>query len=93
MNKQEFIHQLAIKLGMSVNKTQIILDEVFNEIVSGLNQEKKITFSGFGVFEIKTKKSYEARNPNTNMKIFVPEKKIISFRSSKNLNKRIENND
>jgi DNA-binding protein HU-beta len=42
-----------------------------------------VTFSGFGSFEVKTRKARKGRNPKTGAVINIPKKKRIKFNPSK----------
>ncbi len=53
-------------------------------------QDKDVEIRGFGTFFVKKiKEKYSARNPRTGEIIYIPEKNKVRFRSSKKLNKFI----
>ena len=53
-------------------------------------QDKDVELRGFGTFFVKKiKEKYSARNPRTGEIIYIPEKNKVRFRSSKKLNKFI----
>ena len=67
--------------------TNIILDE----IKRALRRGDRVELRGFGVFS--TQKARISRNPKTGEKVNTPEKKIIHFKMSKDLFKKLNNND
>jgi DNA-binding protein HU-beta len=52
-------------------------------IKTSLKKGKRVTFSGFGSFEVKTRKARKGRNPKTGAVISIPKKKRIKFNPSK----------
>ena len=48
---------------------------------------------GFGVFSTNIQKARISRNPKTGEKVNTPEKKTIHFKMSKDLFKKINNNE
>ena len=69
--------------------TNIILDE----IKRALRRGDRVELRGFGIFSTNTQKARISRNPKTGEKVNTPEKKIIHFKMSKDLFKKLNNND
>ena len=69
--------------------TEIIL----KEIKAALRRGDSVELRNFGRFSVKTQKSSIRRNPKTGEKIAVPEKKVISWKMSKKMFKRINNEE
>ena len=69
--------------------TNIILDEIKRALKRGDSVELR----RFGRFSVKTQKSSIRRNPKTGEKVAVPEKKVISWKMSKELFKKINNEE
>ena len=69
--------------------TNIILEE----IRKALRRGERVELRGFGVFSTKIQKSRISRNPKTGEKINTPEKKTIHFKMSKDLFKKINNEE
>jgi len=67
--------------------TNIILDEIKKTLKRG----ERVELRGFGVFSTKIQKTRISRNPKTGEKVNTPEKKIIHFKMSKDLLKKINN--
>ena len=66
-----------------------ILDITLNQIKLSLKKGESVELRGFGRFTTKIHKKKYARNPKTGEKVFVPEKKNISFRMAKEAFKKI----
>ena len=63
------------------------------EIKKTLRRGDRVELRGFGVFSTNIQKARISRNPKTNKKIDTPEKKTIHFKMSKDLFKKINNNE
>ena len=68
-----------------------VIDIVLNEIKRALERGIDVELRKFGVWRVKTQKSSIRRNPKTGEKVAVPEKKVISWKQSKEMIKKINN--
>ena len=68
-------------------------DIILNEIKRALKRGDRVELRGFGVFSTKIQKSRISRNPKTGEKVNTPEKKNIHFKMSKDLFKKINNEE
>ena len=69
--------------------TDIILKEIKNTLKRG----ERVELRGFGIFSSKTQKARISRNPKTGEKINTPAKKTIHFKMSKDLFKKLNNEE
>ena len=67
--------------------TNIILKEIKNTIKRG----ERVELRGFGVFSSKIQKARISRNPKTGEKVNTPAKKTIHFKMSKEMFKKLNN--
>ena len=91
MSRIKLIKQLKEK-NPKLNKSEleVILDTFSNEISKALENGNNVEIRGFGRwYSKKLKENYNARNPATNELLYKPERIKIRFRSSKKLNKMI----
>ncbi len=92
--KSELLKQLSKNYPNFLKKdlekfTNIIL----NEIKAALKRGDRVEFRGFGIFYTKTQKARISRNPKTGEKVNTPEKKTIHFKMSKDLFKKLNNEE
>ena len=92
--KSELLKQLSKNYPNFLKKdlekfTNIIL----NEIKRALKRGDRVEFRGFGVFSTKTQNARISRNPKTGEKVNTPKKKTIHFKMSKDLFKKLNNNE
>ena len=69
--------------------TNIILDEIKRALKRGDRCELR----GFGIFETHIQKARISRNPKTGEKVNTPKKKTIHFKMSKDLFKKLNNEE
>ena len=68
-------------------------DIILNEIKRSLRRGDGVELRNFGTFRVKTQKASIRRNPKTGEKVAVPEKKVISWKMSKEMFKKINNEE
>ena len=89
MTKKEIVKDISEKSGLTQLKTKEIVQQTFDSITQALIQNGRIELRNFGVFEVKTRKQRKARNPRTGEEVFVPEKKVVSFKPGKEMMDKI----
>ena len=68
-------------------------DIILNEIKRTLRRGDRVELRGFGVFSTNIQKARISRNPKTGEKVNTPEKKTIHFKMSKDLFKKLNNEE
>ena len=66
---------------------------LLNEIKRALRRGDRVELRGFGIFHTNTQKARISRNPKTGEKVNTLEKKTIHFKMSKDLFKKLNNNE
>ena len=69
--------------------TNIILKEIKRSLMKG----ERVELRGFGIFSTNKQKARISRNPKTGEKVHTPEKRTIHFKMSKDLFKKINNDE
>ena len=68
-------------------------DIVLKEIKDSLKRGDRVEFRGFGTWSSNIQKARISRNPKTVERVNTPEKKTINFKMSKDLFKKINNEE
>ena len=68
-------------------------DIVLKEIKYSLKRGDRVEFRGFGTWASNIQKARLSRNPKTGEKVSTPEKRTINFKMSKDLFKKINNEE
>ena len=79
MNKAELIEALANRLG-DKRTAGNALDAVLAEVQSAVAKGEKVSITGFGVFEKRTRAARMARNPRTGAAVRVKKTAVPAFR-------------
>ena len=88
--KSKLLNQLSKNYPNFLKKDlSKFVDIVLNEIQNALKREERIELRDNFTLEGKTQKARIARNPKTNEKIEIKEKKLIKFKMSKEWFKKI----
>ena len=80
VNKAELIDALAVRLGEKKSAT-VALDAVLAEIQAVVTKGDKVSITGFGVFEKRTRAARMARNPRTGEAVKVKKTAVPAFRA------------
>ncbi len=86
LTKAEIIDNIQTKLDLNRPDVHCVVDEFFEEIKRGLEEDRVIELRGFGTFEVRTRKGRErARNPKTGEIVAVETHGVAIFRPGKEL--------
>ncbi|MDC0983848.1 integration host factor subunit beta [Candidatus Pelagibacter sp.] len=66
---------------------------ILNEIKRALKRGDRVELRGFGVFSTNIQRARISRNPKTGEKVNTPEKKTIHFKMSKDMFKKLNNEE
>ena len=79
--------------NFSIKDLSKLIDIILKEIKIALRRSEGVELRQFGTFRVKDQKSSIRRNPKTNEKVAVPAKKVISWKMSKEMFKKINSKD
>jgi len=83
MNKKEIIGRMARDAGITAVQAARAFSSMMEGIQNSLKGGEKVTFSGFGSFEVKERKARKGRNPKTGEEVAIPPRKRVKFNPSK----------
>jgi DNA-binding protein HU-beta len=89
MKKAEFVAEVAKKTGLTKKEAQAAVEAVIETIEEAMKAGKKVTFSGFGVFEVVTRAPRVAKVPGTDKEVKIPETKSVKFKVGKKLKEEL----
>ena len=85
MNKTELIAAVAEKTGLTKKDAERVVAATFETVTETIKKGDKVSISGFGIFEVKTREARVGRNPRTKEEIKIPATKLPAFKASKTL--------
>ena len=89
MTKRNIVESIAEELGCSKLETKEIVQKTLDAIINVLIEEGRVELRNFGVFEVKKRKSRQARNPRTGEKVVVGEKMVVGFKPGQIVEERV----
>ncbi len=92
LTKQDIVNSIYMQIGYSKKISENLLEDFFDIIYQSLKKNNKVKISNFGTFEVRFKKSRIGRNPKTKEKKIISERKVVLFKPSKELKKKINLN-
>ena len=90
MNKSDLIKQLAIKNDLLAKDAGTVVETIFEEITSSLENGNRVELRGFGSFGLKERKGRDGRNPKTGESVKVDPKRVMFFKAGKELRERVD---
>ena len=85
MTKQDLIARVADKAGMTKVDSAKAVDAVSSVIMSVLKKGEKVTWTGFGTYEVRSRAARMGRNPQTGAPLHIPASKTPAFKAGKSL--------
>ncbi len=77
------------EVGLSRNESADLLEAVLGEISGALGKGKTVKISSFGSFSVRSKGQRVGRNPKTGEEVPILPRRVLVFRPSQLLKKRI----
>lgn len=85
MNKDAVVKAIAAKTGHPRHVVEEIMETLIETILRNLQQGEKVSFSGFGTFDVSSRKGRKGINPRTKEPIEIPALNVPRFRAGKTL--------
>ena len=85
MKKDELISKIAGVAGITKKQAATALDAFCTEVGNVMRSGDKLTLSGFGTFEAKTRDARDCKNPQTGETVHVAAHKVPHFKPGKAL--------
>lgn len=89
VTRQDLYDLTHKELGISKNECIKFVDRLFDSVIKNFEQGNKVKISLFGSFYIKQKNSRIGRNPKTLEEKEISSRKVITFKPSKYLSRKI----
>ena len=92
--KSKLLNQLKESYPNFLKKDlEKIVSVILSEIKQALKRGDRVELRGFGMFSTNIQKARISRNPKTGEKVDTPEKKTIHFKMSKEMFKKLNNDE
>ena len=85
MIKLDIVNEVVNRTGITKTKAEMAVETVFEAMKKALEQGDRIELRGFGVFNVKPRKTGVGRNPRTGEEVAIPPGKAVRFKPGKEL--------
>jgi len=90
MKKSDAINIIAGELNITLSRAKKVYEAIIRRIIEQLSKGNRVTLSGFGTFEIVTRRAKLGRNPRSGERLLIPQHLAVRFRMGKNLVRSME---
>ncbi|MFZ0661738.1 MAG: HU family DNA-binding protein [Acidobacteriaceae bacterium] len=85
MIKQDIVHQVIERTGLPRVKAEAAVETVFESLKRALAKGDRIELRGFGVFNVRPRKTGIGRNPRTGAEVSITPGRAVRFKPGKDL--------
>ena len=89
MTRSELIEKIALEHKLFDADAKRAVITIFEEIITALEQGRRVEMRGFGSFNLKHHAARIGHNPRTGEHVDVPAKTIAAFKTGRGLHQRI----
>jgi len=89
LTKEKLIDNIYNQVGLSKNQSRRVIESLLEIIKQTVEKGENLLVSGFGKFIVKDKAARKGRNPQTKEDLKLRARKVVVFRTSGVLRKKI----
>jgi len=83
--KLDIINHVVERTGITKTKAEIAVETIFESMKKALARGDRIELRGFGVFNVRPRKTGIGRNPRTGAEVNIPPGRAVRFKPGKEL--------
>jgi integration host factor subunit alpha len=80
------------KIGLTRTESSALVDLVLKEMVDTIARSETVKLSSFGSFTVREKGQRIGRNPKTGVEAPIPPRRVVVFKASAIMKRKIQNN-
>ena len=85
MIKLDIVNEVVNRTGITKTRAEMAVETVFESLKKALAAGDRIELRGFGVFNVKARKTGVGRNPRTGQEVSIRPGKAVRFKPGKEL--------
>jgi integration host factor subunit alpha len=89
LTKEKIINDIYNHVGLSKTQSRLVVERLFDIMKQTLETGEDLLISGFGKFVVKEKAERRGRNPQTTEDLKLRARRVVVFRNSGVLRKKI----
>jgi DNA-binding protein HU-beta len=83
--KLDIVNEVVNRTGVTKTKAEVAVETVFDAMKKALERGERIELRGFGVFNVKPRKTGIGRNPRTGAEVTIRPGRAVRFKPGKEL--------
>ena len=87
--RNDLIDEISNNVGLSHLESSKIIEEIFEAMLSQLEDNLDVKISSFGTFTVRHKNSRIGRNPKTGLEVPISSRNVVTFNASNILKSKI----
>lgn len=91
LTKADIVRLIAQGTGLTKTDTAAVVDGFIESVIEALERGDHIEIRGFGTFKVVERAPRTGRNPRTGSEVKIDSRKAPTFKASKELRARVEN--
>ena len=93
LTKADIVEAIQTEIGFTGHKSTELVESLLETIKSKLDSGEDVLVSGFGKFCVNEKRERRGRNPATGDEMMLAPRRVVTFKCSGTLRKRINGHD
>jgi integration host factor subunit alpha len=93
LTKEKIVDSIYNQVGLSKNQSKRVVESLLDIIKHNLKKGENLLISGFGKFVVKDKAARRGRNPQTKEDLQLKARRVVVFRTSGVLRRKINHKD
>ncbi len=93
LTKEGIVELIMGRMSFSQKEAKQLLELVLEEVKNTLEQGNEVKISGFGKWNVRSKKARPGRNPHTGETLEIAPRKVVTFHPSEKLKKKVNRPD
>ena len=93
LTKEKIVDSIYNQVGLSKNQSKGVVESLLDIIKQNLKKGENLLISGFGKFVVKDKAARRGRNPQTKEDLQLKARRVVVFRTSGVLRRKINQKD
>lgn len=85
MIKLDIVNEVVSRTGITKTKAETAVETVFETMKKALREGDRIELRGFGIFNVRPRKTGIGRNPRTGAEVAIPPGRAVRFKPGKEL--------
>ena len=90
VSKADLVDRVSDSTGMKKKDVKTVMDSMLDQVTTHLDKGAKVQLTGFGTFEVRSRKSRTGVKPGTTQKINIPASKYPAFKPGKALKEKVK---